>query len=528
MSKNFYVTTPIYYPSAKPHMGHAYSSIVADFFARFKRNDGYSVQFLTGTDEHGLKIQRSAEKKNIEPLLFCDEISETFRNLSSKLNLTNTDFIRTTEDRHKKSVQHLWSELEKSGDIYLSKYSGWYSVSDEAFYNEDEIEEIDGEKIAKSSKSNVEWMEEESFFFKLSKWQDSLLDYYEKNPYFISPESRKNEVISFVKSGLKDLSVSRKSFSWGIKVPNNNEHIIYVWLDALTNYISALNYPDKNNDLYKEFWPATIHLIGKDILRFHAIYWPAFLMAANLPLPKKVYGHGWILSDNEKMSKSKGNIVDPEEYFQTHGADSLRLYILFMAPPSDGVEWNDGGIEGTKRFLNKFWDNIFRFYNLEDNHNDKEEGLLRVLNQSIKSITDHFSNFEFNTVVSDLMKLNNEITEYLKNCKTVSSSTKNLVISSFTRLLHPLSPHISAEIYSSIFDKDVTKENWPKYDESYLTNPTFELVIQLNGKKKFALEVSTGITQDEAEKICKDNFDLVADEYSKIIFIKDKIINFVA
>ena len=328
MNRNFYITTPIYYPSAKPHMGHAYSSIIADFFARFKRIDGFNVHFLTGTDEHGLKIQRSAEKKNIEPLLFCDEISETFRNLSSKLNLTNTDFIRTTEDRHKKSVQHLWSELEKSGDIYLSKYSGWYSVSDEAYYNEDEIEEIDGEKIAKSSKSKVEWIEEESFFFKLSKWQNSLLDYYEKNPDFISPESRKNEVISFVKSGLKDLSVSRKSFSWGIKVPNNNEHIIYVWLDALTNYISALNYPDKNNDLYKKFWPATIHLIGKDILRFHAIYWPAFLMAANLPLPKKVYGHGWILSDNEKMSKSKGNILDPLEIIDNYGLDPLRYYLI--------------------------------------------------------------------------------------------------------------------------------------------------------------------------------------------------------
>jgi methionyl-tRNA synthetase len=328
MNKNFYITTPIYYPSAKPHMGHAYSSIIADFFARFKRIDGFKVHFLTGTDEHGLKIQRSAEKKNVEPLLFCDEISETFRNLSSKLNLTNTDFIRTTEDRHKKSVQHLWSELEKSGDIYLSKYSGWYSVSDEAYYNEDEIEEIDGEKIAKSSKSKVEWIEEESFFFKLSKWQNSLLDYYEKTPDFISPESRKNEVISFVKSGLKDLSVSRKSFSWGIKVPNNNEHIIYVWLDALTNYISALNYPDKNNDLYKKFWPASIHLIGKDILRFHAIYWPAFLMAANLPLPKKVYGHGWILSDNEKMSKSKGNILDPLEIIDNYGLDPLRYYLI--------------------------------------------------------------------------------------------------------------------------------------------------------------------------------------------------------
>ena len=328
MSKNFFITTPIYYPSAKPHMGHAYSSIIADFFARFKRIDGFSVHFLTGTDEHGLKIQRSAEKKSIEPLKFCDEISQTFRDLSSKLNLTNTDFIRTTEERHKNSVQHLWKELEKSGDIYLSKYSGWYSVSDEAYYNEDEIEEIDGVKIAISSKSKVEWIEEESFFFKLSKWQDALLKYYEDNPDFISPQSRKNEVISFVKSGLKDLSVSRKSFSWGIKVPDNEDHVIYVWLDALTNYISALNYPNTNDDLYKNFWPASIHLIGKDILRFHAIYWPAFLLAAKLPLPRKVYGHGWILSDNEKMSKSKENILDPLEIIDNYGLDPLRYYLI--------------------------------------------------------------------------------------------------------------------------------------------------------------------------------------------------------
>ena len=328
MVKNFYITTPIYYPSARPHMGHAYSSIIADFFARFKRIDGFDVSFLTGTDEHGLKIQRAAKKKGIDTLQFCDEISQTFKDLSKILNLTNTDFIRTTEDRHKLSVQNLWKELEKNEDIYLSKYSGWYSVSDEAFYTDDEIEEIDGKKQAVSSKSPVEWMDEESYFFKLSKWQKPLLEHYEKNPNFISPISRKNEVISFVKSGLKDLSVSRKSLSWGIQVPNNKNHIIYVWLDALTNYISALNYPNTNNSLYKKFWPASIHLIGKDILRFHAVYWPAFLLAANIPLPKKVYGHGWILSGEEKMSKSKGNILDPIEIIKKYGLDPLRYYLI--------------------------------------------------------------------------------------------------------------------------------------------------------------------------------------------------------
>ena len=328
MNKNFYITTPIYYPSAKPHMGHAYSSIAADFFARFKRIDGFNVHFLTGTDEHGLKIQRAAESKNIEPQIFCDEISKTFRNLSNTLNLSNTDFIRTTEDRHKKTVQYLWSQLEKNGDIYLSKYSGWYSVSDEAFYTEEEISEKEDNKIATSSGSLVEWIEEESYFFRLSKWQDSLLEYYENNPDFISPKSRRNEVISFVKSGLKDLSISRKAFSWGIKVPNNPEHVIYVWLDALTNYISALNYPNTDDDLFKNFWPASVHLIGKDILRFHAVYWPAFLMAAKITLPNKVYGHGWILSGDEKMSKSKGNILDPLDIIETYGLDPLRYYLI--------------------------------------------------------------------------------------------------------------------------------------------------------------------------------------------------------
>ena len=328
MDKTFYITTPIYYPSAKPHMGHAYSSIIADFFARFKRIDGFNVSFLTGTDEHGLKIQRAAENKGIETLKFCDEISQAFRDLSKTLNLTNTDFIRTTEDRHKLSVQSLWKELEKNDHIYLSKYSGWYSVSDEAFYNEDEIEEVEGIKKSISSSSSVEWVDEESYFFRLSKWEKPLLEYFEKNPDFIAPVSRKNEVISFVKSGLKDLSISRKSFSWGIPVPGNKDHVIYVWLDALTNYISALNYPNKSDPLFTKYWPASIHLIGKDILRFHAVYWPAFLLAAKIPLPKRIYSHGWILSGKEKMSKSKGNILDPIKIINDYGLDPLRYYLI--------------------------------------------------------------------------------------------------------------------------------------------------------------------------------------------------------
>jgi len=407
MNKNFYITTPIYYPSARPHMGHAYSSIVSDVIARFKRLDGYNVEFLTGTDEHGLKIQRAAEEKGIDPKKFCDEISETFRSLSNTLNLSNTDFIRTTEDRHIKSVQNLWKILEEKDEIYLSKYSGWYSVSDEAFYNEDEIKEEKGINVSVNSGSKVEWVEEESYFFKLSKWEDKLLKFYDENPKFILPNSRRNEVVSFVKGGLKDLSISRKSFSWGIKVPNNDDHVIYVWLDALTNYISALNYPDTKNKKYKNFWPADIHMIGKDILRFHAIYWPAFLLAADLPPPKRVYGHGWILSGEEKMSKSKGNILDPLEIIDKYGLDPLRYYLL-----KEVSFGNDGSItqEKLESCINS--DLANNYGNLcqrviafnekncgllipEKNKFEKEDlAILNKLGDNIKSLRSHIENQE--------------------------------------------------------------------------------------------------------------------------------------
>jgi len=324
MNKKFYITTPIYYPSAKPHMGHAYSSIAADVIARFKQIEGYEVSFLTGTDEHGLKIQKAAEEQGSDPFSFCEKISKTFIDLTKILNLSNTDFIRTTEDRHKNTVKKLWYLLQENNQIYLSKYAGWYSVSDEAYYLENEIEELEGKKVSRTSGSEVTWMEEESFFFKLSEWQQPLLEFYKQNPDFIKPESRKNEVISFVSSGLKDLSISRTTFNWGIDVPGNKKHVMYVWLDALTNYLSATNYFNKHNG----YWPANVHIIGKDILRFHAVYWPAFLMAAKLPIPRQIFGHGWILSGDEKMSKSKGNILDPIKLVDTYGSDEIRYYLM--------------------------------------------------------------------------------------------------------------------------------------------------------------------------------------------------------
>ena len=413
MDKNFYITTPIYYPSGKPHMGHAYSSIVADIFARFKRLENYNVLFLTGTDEHGQKIQKEAKKNNKDPKIFCDELSETFRSLTKILNLSNDDFIRTTEKRHYKSVIDIWNRLVESGDIYLDKYSGWYSVSDEAFYDEDEIENINGKKQSKSSGSIVEWVEEESYFFKLSAWSRQLLDFYKSNPNFILPASRRNEVVKFVEKGLKDLSISRTSFSWGIPVPQNKKHVIYVWLDALTNYISALNFPDIKDKKFKNFWPADVHIIGKDILRFHAVFWPAFLLAAKLPIPKRVFGHGWILSDDKKMSKSLGNILDPIEIINKYGIDQLRYYLV-----KEVSLGNDGSIsmENLKNCINNDLANNYgnlcqRVFSFVKKNCDNKIPKSSKLNISDKKLLDNLKNN-----IPKLINLMNkqDLNEYIK------------------------------------------------------------------------------------------------------------------
>ena len=430
MNKNFYITTPIYYPSGKPHMGHAYSSIIADIFARFKRLENYNVLFLTGTDEHGQKIQKEAKKNNKDPKLFCDELSETFRSLTKVLNLTNDDFIRTTENRHHKSVEEIWNRLVKSGDIYLDKYSGWYSVSDEAFYDEDEIDNIKGKKISRISGSSVEWLEEESYFFKLSAWSEKLLKFYKNNPNFILPNSRKNEVIKFVEKGLKDLSISRTSFTWGIPVPKDKKHIIYVWLDALTNYISALNFPDVNDKKFINFWPADIHVIGKDILRFHAVFWPAFLLAAKLPLPRRVFGHGWILSDEKKMSKSLGNILDPLDIIDKFGIDQLRYYLV-----KEVSLGNDGTIsmENLKNCINNDLANnygnlcqrVFSFIKKNCNNkiptgsklNDLDKKLNNDLINSVPKLIDLMNNQNLNEYIKIVVGFSFDANKYFNDSK---------------------------------------------------------------------------------------------------------------
>ncbi len=323
----FYLTTAIAYPNGPPHIGHAYEVVASDAIARFKRLDGFDVFAMTGTDEHGQKVQRTAEKQGVTPQAYVDQLAARFKAMGEALNCGFDRFIRTTDADHLASTQELWRRMEKNGDIYLAKYAGWYSVRDEAFYNEEETTlNADGVRLGGQG-TPVEWVEEESYFFRLSAFQDRLLQLYENQPDFVSPETRRNEIVSFVKSGLTDLSISRTTFDWGLPVPGNDRHVMYVWVDALNNYVTGCGFPDERNPRWK-YWPADVHIIGKDIVRFHTVYWPAFLMSAGLPLPKRVFGHGFLLNKGLKMSKSDGNVVDPFDLAEEYGADQLRYFFL--------------------------------------------------------------------------------------------------------------------------------------------------------------------------------------------------------
>ena len=329
----FYITTPIYYVNGDPHMGHVYTTTATDVVARFKRLAGYDVHFLTGTDEHGQKVMQSAEKIGVSPQKFADDVAQKFKNILEPFQISNDDFIRTTETRHKETCQYLWKKLEDAGDIYLDKYSGWYAVRDEAYYGEDELEDgPDADTKIAPSGAECKWVEEESYFFRLSKYEDKLLELYEDNPGFIGPKSSKSEVTSFVKGGLNDLSISRTTFDWGVPVPGNDKHVMYVWIDALTNYITSLGYGRGDESLFKKFWPANCHVVGKEITRFHAIYWPAFMMSVGLPCPKKIYANGWWVVEGEKMSKSLGNVITPETLLNTYGSDGSRYALMSLLP----------------------------------------------------------------------------------------------------------------------------------------------------------------------------------------------------
>ncbi|NLW25637.1 MAG: methionine--tRNA ligase [Clostridia bacterium] len=420
--KTFYITTPIYYPSANLHIGHALTTVMADTMARYKRMNDYDVWFLTGSDEHGQKIERTAKSQGMEPLAYVDRIVAGFKELWKRLHISNDDFIRTTEERHIKVVQEIFKKIYEKGDIYKSEYEGWYCTPCETFFTERQL--VDGK--CPDCGRDVELLKEESYFFKMSKYQDRLLAYIEENPDFIQPVTRRNEMINFIKQGLEDLCVSRTTFDWGIPVPINEKHVIYVWFDALTNYISALGYGQENDELYRKFWPADIHLVGKDIVRFHTIIWPTILMAADLPLPKQVYGHGWLLLESGKMSKSKGNVVDPNVLIDKYGVDAIRYFLLREIPAgADGYYSEEALIQRYNTDLaNDFGNLVSRTVAMVDKYFDGvvpepkvtgefDEQLKTVAQNTPKEAETFIEKMDFANALAGIWKLINRANKYI-------------------------------------------------------------------------------------------------------------------
>ncbi len=482
---NFYITTPIYYTNDIPHIGHAYTSIACDIIARYNKLLGNNVFFLTGTDEHGQKVEKAAINSNLKPKEFVDKLSVNFINLIPFLGCEIDDFIRTTEERHLKASQELWTQLEKNNQIYLSNYEGWYSVRDEAFYLENELKKIDGKYVTDNG-SPVEWVKEESYFFKLSEWQDKLINHYEKNPESILPKTRYNEVLSFIKGGLKDLSISRTTFNWGIPVPNNSKHVMYVWIDALCNYLTAIGYPDTNNKNYKKFWPAT-HIVGKDILRFHAVYWPAFLMAAGIEPPKRIFAHGWWTNEGQKISKSLGNVIDPYEIINEYGLDQIRFFLFREVPFGNDGDFSKKAIANriNADLSNNFGNLVQRISSFAVKNNDsilkptenltnEDQNLINILQNKFDEYCKFMNNQQIDRAIKSVLELISTGNAYVDTQApwTLKKTNKirmeevlyivtNIIIKSAI-MLYPIIPTSSKKILN-IFNYNLDNNNFENF-----------------------------------------------------------------
>ena len=518
----YYITTAIAYTSGKPHIGNTYEIVLADAIARYKRSQGYDVFFQTGTDEHGQKIELKAEEAGVTPKEFVDNVSGEIKRIWDLMNTSYDKFIRTTDDYHEKEVQKIFKKLYDQGDIYKGHYEGMYCTPCESFFTESQL--VDGK--CPDCGRPVQPAKEEAYFFKMSKYADRLIEYINTHPEFIQPVARKNEMMNnFLLPGLQDLCVSRTSFKWGIPVDFDPKHVVYVWLDALTNYITGIGYhcDGESDEMFNKNWPADLHLIGKDIIRFHTIYWPIFLMALGLPLPKQVFGHPWLLQGDGKMSKSKGNVVSPDDLVRDYGCDSLRLYELFVGPPELDAEWDDRGIDGVYRFLNRFWKLAM---------DSKEAGvaetkeMIKLRHKLVYDITQRLESFSLNTVISGFMEYNNKLIELAKKTGGIDKET----IETFVKLLAPFAPHITEELWAEYGHTDsVFHTQWPTADEEAMKDDEIEIPVQINGKTKVIISISAEATKEEAIEAGKA---AVADKLTgniiKEIYVPKKIINIVS